>query len=85
MEGEHPSHLLTPGNYDPSAPHATVPSSILQPLQQNLMQLQDEEALKVLEQYLQHTPSTDPCWLATDKDGNTLLHIAAVNFYGNER
>lgn len=78
---EHPSHLLAPDDdYDPSAPHSTVPSSILQPLQQSLMQLQDEEALKALEQYLQHTPSTDPCWLVTDKDGNTLLHIAAVNF-----
>lgn len=79
--GEHPSHLLAPDDdYDPSVPHTTVPSSILQPLQQSLMQSQDEEALKALEQYLQHTPSTDPCWLATDKDGNTLLHIAALNF-----
>jgi len=79
--GEHPSHLLAPDDdYDPPAPHTTVPSSILQPLQQSLVQSQDEEALKALEEYLQHTLSTDPCWLATDKDGNTLLHIAAVNF-----
>jgi len=65
---------------NPSAPHTTVPSSILEPLQQSLMQLQDEEAFKALEQYLQYTPSMDPYWLATEKDGNTLLHIAAVNF-----
>jgi GNAT superfamily N-acetyltransferase len=80
-EGEHPSRLLAPDDdYDPPVPHTAVTSSILQPLQQSLMQSQDEEAIKALEQYLQHTPSTDPCWLATDKDGNTLLHIAALNF-----
>lgn len=77
----HTSHLLAPDyDYDPPAPHGTAPTSELQPLQQSLIQSQDQQCLTALEQYSQHHPATDPSWLATDKDGNTLLHIAGLNF-----
>ena len=77
---DHPSqHLVPDDNYDPPVPQTTAPNSILQSLRRSLVRARDEESLRALEQYLQHAPSTDPRWLATDKDGNTLLHLAGLN------
>jgi hypothetical protein len=78
--GVHPSHLIVlDDDYDPLVPRTTAPSSIIQLLQLSLMQPAEQESPTALEQHLQHTPSTDLSWLATDKEGNTLLPIAGLN------
>ncbi len=46
---------------------------------ENLKTEDEEECLHMLRQFLRIIPSLDSRWFGTDRDGNTVLHTAALD------
>lgn len=90
-DNDHPSHQLssTEDSNSPKAPLTTL-HSLLSPFQQisdpppstlkqtsNRQPREDPDFLGVLNSCIQQNCSADVCWTSKDKDGNTVLHLAA--------
>ena len=91
---DHPSHQLTSTeDFNPPKPPLTALHSLLSPFQQigdpppsaldqmlNPQPRENPDFFGVLHNCMQQKGSADACWTSKDKDGNTVLHLAASIF-----
>ncbi|KAI9836044.1 MAG: hypothetical protein M1819_001655 [Sarea resinae] len=79
-ETGHACHsLVSARDYNPPEhPHECVESAIT-PLLNDITDLEHDRGVDALERMALEVPVTDACWMTQDKDGNALLHKAAIN------
>lgn len=76
---DHPSrHLTASDDYERTERRDHIPESEYHQLQKSLVGSDDLHCVEMLEQALEKTSASDPSWLVVDKEGNTLLHLAAL-------
>ena len=78
-DSNHPSrYVAMDSDFDrPEVQHESAQPELAHLIE--MKEMDDVAALALLEQFLTKRPDDDHCWLATDKQGNTVMHSAARN------
>jgi GNAT superfamily N-acetyltransferase len=76
---DHPCYELSSSNdYDLPEPPQLIPQPEMKPLLDGLITMNCQNWIEMAEKISQNISAQDPHWLATDANGNTILHLAAV-------